>query len=160
MRSIRMATASALVLLGACARAGSPPQAPAPDSVSIGYGSEPAAAVTGAVQSLKTDSLKAQYGTMVDMLEGHVAGLQVLRLANGQIQLRLRGTTSLSSSNEPLVVIDDHLISPDGITSALLSVAPSDVERIDVLKDAGSTAIYGSRGANGVILITTKHGRR
>ncbi len=160
MIAIRTVLAGALVLLGGCARAGSePPQQPAPDSVSIGYGKQPRSDVTGAVQSVKPDSAAARYTTVVDLLEGRVPGLQVIRLASGQIQLRIRGTTSLIGNNEPLVIIDDQLIATDGITSALQAIAPSEVDHVDVLKDAGSTAIYGSRGANGVIMIFTKRGK-
>ena len=159
MRAARMVMAGALVLLSGCARAGSePPQQPAPDSVDIGYGKLPASDVTGAVVSVVPDARNAHVGTIVDLLQGRVPGLQVIHLASGQIQLRLRGTNSLVGNNEPLVVIDGQLVSSNDLTSALLAVAPSDVQRIDVLKDAGSTAIYGSRGANGVILITTRRG--
>lgn len=159
MAGIRTVLAGALVLLGACARAGSePPQQPAPDSVSIGYGQQARSNVTGAVQTVKPDANPARFATIVDLLDGRVPGLQVIRLAGGQIQLRIRGTNSLVGNNEPLLVIDNQLVPSADITSALLAVAPSDVDHIDVLKDAGTTAIYGSRGANGVIMIFTKRG--
>ncbi len=162
MKSNRVIAAGALVLLGACARAGSqPPGLPAPAaSVQIGYGTQATKDVTGSVKSIVPDSTQAPQRTIVELLEGRVPGLQVLHLPNGQIELRLRGTNSLVGNNEPLVVIDGQLVSANDLTGALLAVAPSDVQRIDILKDAGSTAIYGSRGANGVILITTKRGRQ
>ncbi len=161
MRSVRVVAASALVLLGACARAGSePPGQPAPDSVSVGYGRQASKDVTGSVKSIVPDSTTAQRSTVIELLEGHVPGLQVLHLPSGGIALRLRGSTSLVGNNEPLLVIDDQIVGTEGITSALLAITPADVARIDVLKDAGSTAIYGSRGANGVILITTRRGPR
>lgn len=160
MEHMRVLAASALVLLGACARAGSqPPAQPAPaDSVQIGYGKQATKDVTGSVKSIVPDSTQAPQHTIVELLEGRVPGLQVLHLPDGTIQLRLRGQNSLVGNNEPLVVLDGQLVSANDLTGVLLAVAPSDVERIDILKDAGSTAIYGSRGANGVILITTKRG--
>jgi len=160
MTGIRIVVAGALVLLGGCARAGwQPPQQPAPDSVDIGYGKLPAGDVTGAVVSVVPDSQDTHVGTIVELLQGRVPGLQVIHLPSGQIQLRLRGTNSLTGNNEPLLVIDDQLVSGNDLTGALLAIAPTDVERIDVLKDAGSTAIFGVRGANGVIMIRTKRGR-
>jgi len=160
MTGMRMVVAGALVLLGGCARAGAePPQQPAPDSVDIGYGKLPAGDVTGAVVSVVPDSQDTHVGTIVELLQGRVPGLQVIHLPSGQIQLRLRGTNSLTGNNEPLLVIDDQLVSGNDLTGALLAIAPTDVERIDVLKDAGSTAIFGVRGANGVIMIRTKRGR-
>ncbi len=161
MKSMRVAATLALVLVGACARAGSEPpeQSAPPDSVDIGYGKQATKNLTGAVSSVTPDSMTGHAATIVELLEGHVPGLQVTRLPDGRIQLRVRGTNSLVGNNEPLLVIDGQLVSSVDITSALLAVAPSDVKRIDVLKDAGSTAIYGVRGANGVIEITTKRGR-
>ncbi len=159
MRSMHTIAAGALVLLGACARAGSePPQQPAPDSVAVGYGKQATKDLTGAVSSVTPDSVSAHVATIVELLEGRVPGLQVIHSPSGQIQLRLRGTNSLVGNNEPLVVIDGQLVSANDLTSALLAIPPTDVQRIDILKDAGSTAIYGVRGANGVILITTKRG--
>ncbi len=162
MKSIRVVASLALVLLGACARAGSePPQQPAPsDSVDVGYGKQATKNLTGAVTSVTPDATTEHVATIVELLEGHVPGLQVTRLPNGGIQLRLRGTNSLVGNNEPLLVIDGQLVSSADLTGALLAITPSDVARIDVLKDAGSTAIYGVRGANGVIEITTKRGRQ
>ena len=161
MAGRRMILAGALLLAGACARAGTqPPQQPSPDSVSIGYGRQSARNATGAVQSIRPDSNRVQqYATVADMLVGRVAGLEVLQSAGG-ISLRLRGTSSITGNNEPLLVIDGQMISPDGTSNALLALAPSDIERIDVLKDAGSTAIYGVRGSNGVIEIVTRRGPR
>lgn len=133
-----------------------PAHAPAPDSVSIGYGTRARSETTGAVQVVKADAHGSRYATVLQMLQGRVAGLQVVHTPDGQIALRLRGPSSLSGGNEPLLVVDGHLISPEGVGSALLALMPSEVERIDVLKDAGSAAIYGVRGSNGVIAIRTK----
>jgi TonB-dependent starch-binding outer membrane protein SusC len=80
------------------------------------------------------------------------------RLPNGRLSVRIRGSHSMLANDEPLYVVDGLPISPQNIDVVLAGIDPRDVERIDVLKDAGSTAIYGSRGASGVILITTKRG--
>jgi TonB-dependent SusC/RagA subfamily outer membrane receptor len=80
----------------------------------------------------------------------------VIRRPGGQISVRIRGPNSLNAGQEPLFVVDG-MVAPPG-TTGLGDLDPSSVESITVLKDAGSTAIYGSRGANGVILIKTKRG--
>ncbi len=161
MRGRPMILAGALLLAGGCARAGmAPSEQPSPDSVSIGYGRQSTRNTTGAIQEIQAGSHGTQqYATVADMLEGRVAGLEVLRSAGG-ISLRLRGTTSLTGNNEPLLVIDGQMVTPDGTSNALLALAPADIDRIDVLKDAGSTAIYGVRGSNGVIEIFTRRGPR
>lgn len=92
-----------------------------------------------------------------ELFAGRFPGVQVFQVPGG-IAVRIRGTTSVTGSNEPLYVIDEMIIEP-GPGGALVGINPADIERIEVLKDAGSTAIYGSRGANGVILIRTKRGR-
>jgi TonB-dependent SusC/RagA subfamily outer membrane receptor len=98
--------------------------------------------------------------SIVDMLRSHVPGLQVTELPNGELRLRIRGDQQTlrtdDESNQPLLVIDGMSVLPSGVRGALLSLNPRDVESIDVLKDVSSTAIYGSRGANGVILIRLK----
>lgn len=89
-----------------------------------------------------------------DILQGRTAGVAVMSvngLPGGTVKVRVRGTTSLNTSNDPLYVID-------GIMSGGLDVNPADIQSIEVLKDASATAIYGSRGANGVVLVTTKKG--
>jgi iron complex outermembrane receptor protein len=97
---------------------------------------------------------------LLEMLRSHVAGLQVTELPNGEIRLRIRGEQQSlrtdDEANQPLLVIDDMPILPSAVRSALMGVNPRDVESIHVLKDVASTAIYGSRGANGVILIQLK----
>jgi TonB-dependent SusC/RagA subfamily outer membrane receptor len=96
-------------------------------------------------------------GRFEQLLEGRMPGVTVERVANGDYSVHVRGGTSAANSGEPLIVIDG-MVSPMGVSTrtVLSSIAPESVARIDVLKDGGSTAIYGSRGANGVILITTK----
>ncbi len=156
MIGIRMILAGALLATAACAAGYDPPRQPSPDSISIGYGTRATRAVAGAVQTLKADARTAQYATIADMLQARVAGLQVVQTPDGQISLRLRGGSSIAGDNQPLLVINGQLISSEGVGSALLALSPSDVERIDILKDAGSAAIYGVRGSNGVIEIHTK----
>jgi TonB-dependent SusC/RagA subfamily outer membrane receptor len=92
-----------------------------------------------------------------ELMTGRFAGVQVYRVGGG-IAVRIRGATSLNGSTEPLYVVDGMTIDP-GPGGALQGINPNDIERIEVLKDIGSTAQYGVRGANGVIVITTKRGR-
>lgn len=89
------------------------------------------------------------------LLQGRVAGVTVGQAPDGSISVRIRGTLSIHGSNEPLYILDGVPIYP-GPNGTLTGVNPSDVEWIKVLKDAAETAMYGSRGANGVILIKTK----
>ncbi|PYP64980.1 MAG: hypothetical protein DMD37_00415, partial [Gemmatimonadetes bacterium] len=91
-----------------------------------------------------------------------VPGLEVRLLADGGFTVRVRGTHGVMGSpteDEPLLVIDEIPAASGSLGSALSGIAPRDVARIDVLKDASSTGIYGTRGANGVIIITTKRNR-
>ena len=98
--------------------------------------------------------------TVVEILKSHVAGLQVTELPNGEVILRIRGEQQSlrtdDASNQPLLVIDDMPILASTTGRALRALVPHQIESIDVLKDLSSTAIYGSRGANGVILIRLK----
>jgi TonB-dependent SusC/RagA subfamily outer membrane receptor len=91
-----------------------------------------------------------------ELLQGRVAGVQVMRTADGDFTIRIRGPHSFHGNDEPLYVVDGMPIPGRGLRSALMGIPPHDIARIEVLKDAGATAIYGSRGANGVIVITTK----
>ena len=147
------------LLLTGCGGAGQSERAtPDKGDVSIGYGTKEPRQVTGSITSLSPEERDARVARVVDMLEGHVPGLVVIRLPNGEVSLRIRGKRSLQGDNEPLLVIDDVPVG-GSIGAALAGLVPQDIARVDVLKDAGSTAIYGSRGANGVIMITTKRGR-
>lgn len=125
--------------------------------VSVGYGTVPERDVTGAVGSMVVDRHQAsRYAHVEEMIAGRIPGVDVARSASGY-SVRIRGMRSLYGNSEPLFVIDGIPLrsGPDG----MLGISPLDVDRIDVLKDAGSTAIYGVRGANGVIVITTRRGR-
>jgi TonB-dependent SusC/RagA subfamily outer membrane receptor len=93
-----------------------------------------------------------------ELLAGRFPGVEVLHTQGGVV-VRIRGASTVYGSNEPLYVIDGMTIEP-GPGGALQGINPADIEKIEVLKDAGSTALYGSRGANGVILIKTRRGGR
>lgn len=152
-----------LVACGAVAVAGCrntlpKPGEPAPpnrgsEEVGIGYGSQERADVTGAVVSVRAEDMGREITSFEDLVRG-LAGVTVRRLSNGGISLRIRGSSSLSGDAEPLYVINGVPIRA-AAGQALMGVNPRDVTRIDVLKDAGATAIYGSRGSNGVVLIFT-----
>jgi TonB-linked SusC/RagA family outer membrane protein len=127
------------------------------DVVVIGYGTIKKSNLTGSVAKLKTDKIDEIPTSRLDnALIGKLAGLSVQinsSEAGSEPTLRVRGSASISANASPLVVVDGHPIE-DG----LAYVSPQDVESLEVLKDAASSAIYGSRGANGVILVTTKKG--
>lgn len=153
---------AAVSLAAGCAGALPPPPAPPPgEEIQIGYGTQARRDITGSVASVTADQVKdMRVGRVEELLEGRAAGLQVTRGPRGDLSLRIRGNRSLLGSNEPLVVIDGIPISAASVGVALTGLAPGNVARIDILKDAGSTAAYGSRGANGVILITTRRASR
>ena len=121
-------------------------------------GARPDETRAGAVASLGSEEEDGGHFTdMVDMLRGRVAGLQVFQLPNGDISLRIRGLrTSFMANEEPLLVVDGVPVPTYSMSSALRTMSPSDVRSIQVLKDVGSTAAYGTRGVNGVILIRLK----
>lgn len=124
--------------------------------VVVGYGTMKKQDLTGAVNSLKaTDMEKEQRQTIQDMLRSGVAGLAVGMEtdAKGNTSMMIRGKSTISASTSPLLVLDG-VIYPGQMTD----INPNDVERIDVLKDASSAAVYGAQAANGVVLITTKKG--
>src|SRR5689334_10471170 len=137
--------------------------------VSVGYGQQRRQDVTGAVSSVNvTDVPVAVTQNVGQMLEGRVAGAQVTQnngAPGGGLSIRVRGANSIAANSEPLYVIDGipaitGTSSQDPYQNPLSSINPSDIENIEVLKDASSTAIYGARGAAGVVLITTKRGHR
>ncbi len=134
--------------------------------VVVGYGQMRRSDLTGAVSSVSADAISKTVSTSVDqVLQGRAAGVQVMQnsgIPGGSTSIRIRGINSLNSSNEPIFVIDGVVI--DGSTgssssNALSSINPADVVSMDILKDASATAIYGSRAANGVIIITTNKGK-
>jgi TonB-dependent starch-binding outer membrane protein SusC len=128
--------------------------------VSVGYGSQHKKDVTGAVESISAKDFNQ--GTVIDPLDqikGKVAGVVITQGGGDPNQastIRLRGQTSISGDQSPLFVVDGV---PLDNASEFQNIAPGDIETYDVLKDASATSIYGSRGANGVILVTTKKGK-
>lgn len=122
------------------------------EEVDVGYGKQKEKDVTGAVDKVDADEARREQptGTIADMLKGRVAGVEVV----GN-KVYIRGAANLRGRVEPLIVLDGMAI--DGSAGSTF-INPSDVKSISVLKDAASTAIYGSRGANGVIVIETKRG--
>lgn len=125
--------------------------------VVIGYGEVRQEAVTGSVVSLKGDAMReVPSPNITTALQGRLAGVDLTQNSSkpgATMQIRIRGTRSLTATNDPLIVLD-------GIPffGSLGDISPTDIKSIDILKDASSTAIYGSRGANGVILVTTNKG--
>lgn len=144
--------------------------------VLIGYGQTTVRDATGAVSSVKSDEFNKGINTSPDqLLQGRVAGVQITQ-ASGEpgaaANIRVRGTSSIRAGNDPLIVVDGVPLSGGGVSpgsdvglgrrgssNPLAFINSSDIASIDILKDASATAIYGSRGANGVVLITTKSGR-
>lgn len=128
--------------------------------VVIGYGSVKKSDVTGSVTSVKTEALKEIPANSVEgLLQGRAAGLQVINSSQDPgagATVRIRGGSSLRGSNAPLVVVDGF---PLGDAGDLKQINPSDIVDMEILKDASASAIYGSRGANGVIMITTKRAK-
>lgn len=127
------------------------------ETVVVGYGQMKKSDLTGSVSSVKTEILTDTPSNSIDgLLQGRVAGVQVINSSQdpgASSTIRIRGNSSLNGSNAPLVVIDGF---PYGEAGALNSINPQDIISMEVLKDASASAIYGSRGANGVILITTR----
>ncbi|HDZ14709.1 hypothetical protein LCGC14_1778490, partial [marine sediment metagenome] len=134
--------------------------------VLIGYGSQRKSDLTGAVGQVSEDELQERSVQSLNQgLAGRVAGVQVNTTSGrpgGKTNVRIRGFSSINSSNNPLYVVDGVQLPQgnlDQYSSAIDFLNPNDVVSIEVLKDASSTAIYGARGANGVILVTTKRGQ-
>ena len=135
--------------------------------VVIGYGQVKKSDLTGSVTALKPDSKnKGLVVNPQDMLSGKVAGVNIISndgAPGSGAQIRIRGGSSLNASNDPLIVIDGLAMDNEGVkglSNPLSMINPQDIESFNVLKDASATAIYGSRGSNGVIIITTKKGRK
>ena len=149
--------------------------------VVIGYGEQKRKDLSGSVASLSANTIQETPNVSFEQaLQGRVAGVQITAASNapgGGISMRIRGGNSISASNEPLYVVDGIQINANNAQSspgtsdalsfnsndppgnALSNINPNDIESIEILKDASATAIYGSRGANGVVIITTKQGQ-
>ena len=145
------------VTLLACHSAASKPgrREPAPATVQVGYGTQEARDVNAAVSSASGEKMRSNSPrTVADMLVGRFPGVEVRQRPNGSASIRVRGSRSFRSDEEPLIVVDG--IPQHGGSQSLTDLNPRDVESIEVLKDAAATAVFGSRGANGVILISTR----
>jgi TonB-linked SusC/RagA family outer membrane protein len=141
------------------------------DVVVVGYGTQKRRDVTGSVSSISQANLQQQVSSLDQTLKGASAGVQVTQTSGqpgGGVSIRIRGGSSIQGGNEPLYVIDGFPLYNSTSTAGTLSGAavnplssinPSDIESVDILKDASATAIYGSRGANGVVIVTTKKGK-
>jgi len=141
---------AALVAASACRTSGEAKPDPGPSLPPPAVGAAPRGEVTD------EDVKDVRVARAEELLMGRFAGVEVLPLPGGGVSVRIRGATSLTLSTEPLYVVDGMPINtePGG---ALKWLPPQEIQKIEVLKDIGSTAFYGVRGANGVILITTKH---
>jgi len=133
--------------------------------VVVGYGTTTVRDATGSVEAITAKEFtKGNIVTPENLLSGRVAGVTIVTDGGpgAGSQIRIRGGSSLNASNNPLIVVDGLPMSgtAGGSRGALASINPNDIESFSVLKDASATAIYGSRGANGVIIITTKKGRK
>jgi TonB-dependent starch-binding outer membrane protein SusC len=139
--------------------------------VVVGYGAVKKSDLTGSVSSIKSEELKKIPMNSLDQgIQGKVTGVQVTQLSSqpgGATMVRIRGGNSIMAGNEPLYVIDGVLVESQVDLSwigspaqnGLSSINPSDIESMEILKDASATSIYGAKGANGVVLITTKKGK-
>ncbi|MBT1708455.1 TonB-dependent receptor [Fulvivirgaceae bacterium PWU5] len=127
--------------------------------VVVGYGTQKKSDLTGSVSSISSKEIRSvPVASLSQALQGRAAGVQVMQSSNspgGGVTVRIRGGNSIQGGNEPLYVVDGYpLYNESGPT-----VSPNDIESMEILKDASATAIYGSRGANGVVIITTKRGK-
>lgn len=145
--------------------------------VVVGYGTQKKSDITGSVSSIKAaDFNKGTNATFDQLLQGKAAGVQVIQNSaepGGGISVRVRGSSSINAGSSPLYVIDGLPLGNDAVVTGgganfdasrsprnpLAAINPADIESIEVLKDASATAIYGARGANGVVIITTKKGK-
>ncbi len=131
--------------------------------VVVGYGTQEKKDLTGAIATVGARDIQRLPVSGFDQaLKGQVAGLQITNTSGapgGNTSILVRGISSITGGNDPLFVIDGFPVNNSGVGNPLNTINPNDIESIDVLKDASATAIYGSRGSNGVIIITTKKGK-
>lgn len=126
--------------------------------VVVGYGEQKKSSLTNAISTVSSREFRDQPVNRLDqVLQGRVAGVQVTNAAGapgGSVRIRIRGANSITGGNDPLYVVDGF------VGAEFFSINPDDIESINVLKDASATALYGSRGANGVIIVTTRKGSK
>jgi TonB-dependent SusC/RagA subfamily outer membrane receptor len=155
--NVASALAGALLALSACHTYPGGPVLPKPSGkeVDVGYGTRDRRDVNAAVDRADKDKLMASSPrTVSDMLVGRFAGVEVRQLANGGTSIRIRGSRSFRGDQEPLLVIDGT--PQHNGSQSLMDLDPHDIKSIEVLKDAAASSVYGSRGSNGVILISTR----
>ena len=156
-RHLRIIGVLALSILTACATTRSAGEgAAADDSVDIGYGEVDRDNLTGSVSTVSGDDDTTRRSRTLSEMLSRVPGVQVVDRSGGRVTVRIRGTSSFQGGQDPLFVVDGILM--PSADAALHGIDPNSIASITVLKDAGETAIYGSRGANGVIVIKTKRG--
>lgn len=130
------------------------------DVIVVGYGSQSKARVTGSITSLKAEEIQnVPVGGFDETIAGQASGVQITEGSGApgkNTQINIRGVGSLTAGTNPLIVVDGFPLTEG---SSLSSINPNDIESIDILKDAASAAIYGSRGASGVIMVSTKKGK-
>ena len=154
MRRSLLPPAALALSLSACGGPGLPPDGPAPDEVDVGYGTQDADKVTGAVTSVSSSELgNLRSGSLEELLRGKAAGLQVTKLPDGTYVFRIRGFTN---GVDPLFVIDGVQMSVNRVEGALAGLTRDDIRQVEILKDVASTSVYGTRGVGGVIIINTK----
>ena len=153
IRTLLPCVVALAVVASACsARRTGPRLAPADDRDDA----RPSPTHTASDSRVDRDRSSQSYGRIEELIEGRAPGVRVLHGQDGSFRLQIRGVSSPAGRNDPLVVIDGTPTAELRHGGALASLNPQDVVRIDVLKDAASTAFYGMRGANGVIVITTR----
>lgn len=132
------------------------PPDPKAERVDVGYGSQRKGDVVGSVATVNESDIRNESAhTLQELLRGRVPGVTVYYTASGRMAIRIRGTNSILNNNAPLYVIDGLPVEADA-DGGISGLNTRDIDTIQILKDASATAIYGTRGANGVILIKTK----
>jgi TonB-dependent starch-binding outer membrane protein SusC len=156
---LRELTVVTVLVTAACSSNPAPRTAgPGDNDVAIGYGVQDRKTVAGAIGSVTQEDIdRMQFASMEDLLRARVPGMQITR-SGSALFIRMRGPNTIMGNTEPLIVVDGVPLAQGTGGMALASIAPRDVAQIDVLKDAGSAAIYGSRASNGVIVIRTRRG--
>lgn len=139
--ALRAGTLMLVLVVGGCQRR-NPEAAPAPRDAS------------GEAATVTSDG-RVPNESVEKMLQGKIAGVRVTTTPDGSIAVRIRGASSAYGNNDPLYIVDGLPVQP-GANGALAGISPNDIESIKVLKDAADIAMYGSRGANGVIIVKTK----
>jgi TonB-dependent starch-binding outer membrane protein SusC len=153
-----LSAGAVFLVLAGCGGPGLPPGGPEPGEVDIGYDTQPADQVTGAVSSITgADATDTRSARIDELLRGRVAGLQIIPRPDGGYSFRIRGLDTIDQNPpEPLFVVDGVQVRSDDIDSALSGLTRQDIRQVDVLRDIASTSIYGQRGVGGVVIISTR----